>query len=206
MSKSKRRITACIIAMCMTGMSVPMTSLPCAMVASAASETLTENLKLTEDKIISGDFVMEKGTLELNGHTLTIEGNFTQKAGTVVVGKGTLNVGGDYYVFNKPSSTYGSGVLIMEDADGKVNVDGDFTLWSNNISTLTRGVLTVGGDFEGSKGNGTGGFDSYNEHTVCFKGDVVHKIYFKTHRLNRITNRFYSRINLFGCRSIIYFI
>ena len=38
----------------------------------------------------------------------------------------------------------------------------------------------IGGDFEGSKASGEGGFDAWNDHTVIFTGDAVHKIYSNT--------------------------
>ena len=52
--------------------------------------------KLSEDETFEGDIVLIGGTLDLNGHTLTVTGNLIQENGTVKLNGGTLEVKKDY--------------------------------------------------------------------------------------------------------------
>ncbi|MDE6426155.1 MAG: hypothetical protein K2K89_08475 [Ruminococcus sp.] len=55
-------------------------------------------MTLTEDKIIDGDYCLSAGTLDLDGHRLTINGNLIQSGGEVCLNGGTLEVTGDYRI------------------------------------------------------------------------------------------------------------
>ncbi|MBQ4465428.1 MAG: hypothetical protein II916_05650, partial [Oscillospiraceae bacterium] len=178
MKQTRTRLIACLMAACMTGLNVPAAAISTQITAFAAAQTISENLKLEQDMTVSGDLVMDADvSLDLNGHTLTVEGDFNQKAGAVYIGKGTLHIKGDY-INAKYLDGAGTGSLQMNYTDGKVIVDGSYFQWSSAISTLTYGEMYIGGDFEGSKASGEGGFDAWNDHTVIFTGDAVHKIYF----------------------------
>ena len=153
---------------------------PSVLTAFAADETITENLTLSKDMTVDGDLVLtEDVTLSLNGYTLTVKGDLNQKSGTLNVETGTLNVGGSY-INSYSRDNAGSGVLNMGPEGGSVNIGGDYFQWSNGKSTLSYGVMKIGGNFEGSKSGGQGGFDAWNLHTVCFTGDNIHEIYFNS--------------------------
>jgi hypothetical protein len=116
-----------------------------------------------------------------------VEGNLIQQSGQMNIGKGSLNVKKDYILADSRSNP-GSGNLRMDYTEGSVNVDGDYFQWSNAVSNLSNGTLSVGGNFESHKVEDAGGFDSWNNHKVCFMGDNIHKIYFNSEHTNNHFN------------------
>ena len=65
-----------------------------------------------------------KGTLDLDGYTLTVTGTVYQSSGTLKIGKGTMKVSGNYELQRKDQG-YGDGELHMFSAGGVLDVDGD---------------------------------------------------------------------------------
>jgi YD repeat-containing protein len=115
--------------------------------------TISTNFTLNEDTSL-GQLYLTRGTLNLNGHTLTIEGDLIQSAGTVLVNGGRLNVKGDYRIQTKAiaedeTKSYGSssGILDMRSANGYVFVGKDFLTYSGHDHTnyLTNGTMEVEG-------------------------------------------------------------
>ncbi|NLZ46029.1 MAG: hypothetical protein GX896_04990, partial [Clostridiales bacterium] len=134
---------------------------------------------LTEDKIIEGDYCLSMGTLDLNGHNLTINGDFIQSGGEVNINGGTLNVNGNYRIQTKNTAengtisySYSIGTLIMTNENDKVTVSGDFVMASikSHIGLLTNGVLSVGGNFEQITNSSSSNFAANKNHTVVFMG------------------------------------
>ena len=113
--------------------------------------------KLEDDFTIDSDVVLIGGNLDLDGYTLTINGNFIHKAGMVYVNGGKLIVNGNYCMqtTDKDSnnhtipSGYGFGILKMTDSRDIVKVTGNFVANSMKSHTgmLTNGILEVGGNF-----------------------------------------------------------
>ena len=115
-----------------------------------------EGQALTSDIKIDGDYILEKGELNLGNHTMTVTGDFIMYGGCLVVDKGSLIVGGDFRI-QKPDGdkwNLSDGALQMTDAKGYIEVAGSFITSStanytpktpNNI--LTAGTIAVAGDF-----------------------------------------------------------
>ena len=93
--------------------------------------------------------------MNLNGHTLTINGNLYQTSGDLKINGGELHVKGDYYI-QKVSVADGdvkaigaaTGTLYMTEENDRITVDGDFVMGANVSSAdkLTAGILTVKGN------------------------------------------------------------
>ena len=101
-------------------------------------ETEFKGVKLVKDITIDGNAVVSTGTLDLNGHTLTVNGDFTNKS-TVYVNGGKLIVNGN---MNVNSSLNGS--------KGTINVTKD-VVQSGNID-LASGTMSVDGNLRQKSG------------------------------------------------------
>ncbi|MHC0039050.1 MSCRAMM family protein [Pseudoneobacillus sp. C159] len=129
---------------------------------------LTRFRPLTLDKdmvVIENDdqVKMSGNTLDLNGHSLTIYGDFIQSAGTVNINHGKLNVLGSYRIQTIGSNgavTNSSGILQMVNAEevvggvvvskaDRVFVRDDFVMQGNTSHSnyLTGGVIEIKGNF-----------------------------------------------------------
>ena len=129
------------------------------MTAVAADEKISEDVTLEKDTTYSSSLIVEKGTLDLNGHKLTVKGDLTVKAGNLSVTNGTLVVEGNFYqgvfleknapkVFIKEKSTmtvkgnyrhYG-GLL---DVEGTLNISGGYYQSKDGRGEATSGVLEM---------------------------------------------------------------
>nr|MCR5655325.1 fibronectin type III domain-containing protein [Lachnospiraceae bacterium] len=83
---------------------------------------------LTEDETFEGDFLLESGELELNGHSLTITGDLLLSDGSVTIGKGELVVLGSirYQKIRTQGAEgveyeKGEGCLVMDTAADRVS-------------------------------------------------------------------------------------
>ena len=112
---------------------------------------------------IDGDVTVTAGTnvgsgysVDLNGGTLTVNGNLTHDSGEVCINNGTLTVNGDYRMEDTTVNNVGEteynicqARLEMTHPHDKVNINGSFT--THNLSgtgncDLSNGVMTVTGD------------------------------------------------------------
>lgn len=139
------------------------------------------NRTLSDDEVIDGDLLFESGTLDLNGHTLTVIGNLFQTGGTLNINGGTLEIQGDYLIrkINEKISYPGEGKLLMTKESDTVKVAGDFVMQSNvsHKNCLTNGVIEVGGNL--SQGSGaTDNFFTSGNHTVILNGSKPQTIEF----------------------------
>ena len=73
---------------------------------------------LNQDEVIEGDFLLSGGTMDLNGHNLTVKGDFIQKGGTLNLNHGTLQVENDYCLAKRKQKE--DGTFIYENTAGKV--------------------------------------------------------------------------------------
>ena len=90
--------------------------------------------------------------LDLNGHTLTVEGDIVQSGGELNVNGGTLIVKGNYRLEGREidgAVTTSSGMLKMINEADHVLVEGDFTMdsGSDHEGSLTAGILELKGNF-----------------------------------------------------------
>ena len=148
---------------------------------------------LEADETIEGDLFLSRGTLDLNGHKLTVTGNLVQSGGTVLANGGELEVQGDYRVQSLSGSTYGNstGVLNMTNEADTVRVLGSFVMQStvNHSDKLTAGTLEIGGDLtQNSEANGYN-FCTSGTHTVMLNGSKKQTVSIYDNGKN------YSRIN-----------
>jgi formylmethanofuran dehydrogenase subunit C/murein DD-endopeptidase MepM/ murein hydrolase activator NlpD len=153
-------------------------------------------LTLYQDVTIAGDLTIS-GAVNLNGYSLTIEGDLIHRAGNLSIAGGSLVVNGDYRIQtpadNEGEYTFATGDLVMADPDDYVLVKGDFYNDGNgnpyssygntkNISLLTAGILELKGDFTQQSTNS--GYSAYNfqtsgSHKVILSGDSVQNITFE---------------------------
>ncbi|MFT3951719.1 MAG: PKD domain-containing protein [Oscillospiraceae bacterium] len=121
---------------------------------------------LNQDAIINGNLTIGYGTLDLNGHKLTINGSLTQSGGTININGGELAVTDDYKIQTSAGSVC-AGILNMTNAADQVSIGGAFYTRSNvdHTSYMTAGTMTIGGDMY-----------VYSNATTCFKTSGTHKV------------------------------
>ena len=140
----------------------------------------------TDTVEIDGDYSLAVGTLDLNGKTFIVNGNFIQSGGEVKLNGGHLIVKGDYRIQTKNGDegfSYSTGILNMTNASEIVEVSGDFVMQSikDHAGKLTDGTLIVGGSFSQlNAGSGSAyNFKTSGNHTTVFnKNENVHTISF----------------------------
>ena len=113
--------------------------------------------KLNDNLIVSGTFPSFTSTLDLNGHTLTIDGDLKQSDpyGYMYINGGTLNVNGNYLLYSETtdSTTHiktksNGGTLKMVKQTDTVNVSGNYETFAyENSSYLNDGTLNIHGNF-----------------------------------------------------------
>ncbi|MBQ1413977.1 MAG: bacterial Ig-like domain-containing protein, partial [Clostridia bacterium] len=128
--------------------------------------TISNAFSLYEDMHVSGNVtVTSGGTLDLKGHTLTVDGNFTLNYGTLNLNGGTLNVGGSFtlnyanFALNGGTLNVGGNASFYEDSyyynryftmtnkADKINISGNLTTGLCYCHTLSDGVINVGGNW-----------------------------------------------------------
>ena len=138
---------------------------------------------LEEDTVLTGDYTLAAGELDLNGHTLTIEGNLIHAGGRVNLNGGTLNVTGDY-LFLAPKlnsepvayDQFSEGYLIMTNENDALNIDGDWIVRTRREQTnLTAGTMTIKGNIH--KLNYSSDLKMSGTHKVVFAGETEHDVY-----------------------------
>ena len=124
--------------------------------------------KLTGNLNVYGTFPSFTDTLNLNGHTLTVNDDLKQSnySGYMYINGGTLNVKGNYLLYNETtdSTTHiktksWGGTLNMTKQTDTVNVDGNYETYANYGSStyLNNGTLNIHGNFSHLGGTFTPG-------------------------------------------------
>lgn len=108
--------------------------------------------QLTKDTVISGDFCLIGGKMDLNGYRLTVLGDLIQKNGTISINNGELYIEGDYFLGDYADGAYtvNSSRLEMNNDTDKVFVNGNMT-FATKVShgeCMKAGVLDITGDLE----------------------------------------------------------
>ena len=156
---------------------------------SLVGESVVKNFYT--DWIISGDYTLTAdatvsslkltgGTLNLNGHTLTVKGNVEQggysRTTAININKGQLYVEGD---FADVETNYNYAYLIMQDPEDYVCVNGNFIKCSYYTSTLTDGIIEVKGDFiEKYYYGDVNNFAPSGNHKVILSGENMQTVSF----------------------------
>ncbi|MDE6700659.1 MAG: PKD domain-containing protein, partial [Acetatifactor sp.] len=142
------------------------------------SWTLSEDYTLTQDKIVDS-LVLTDGTLDLNGCSLTVQGDLIQAGGVLFVNGGALTVEGDYLVQSEDAGA-GSGILQMTNAEDIVHITGSFISDSDRDSTgyLTAGIMEVEGDFIINSTYSAKGFIATESHKLILSGEESQKVHF----------------------------
>ena len=138
-----------------------------------------------------GNYCLSVGELDLNGHTLTINGDFIQAGGEVKINNGKLVVNGDYRIQTRKNSEdgtesydYSTGILNMTNESDVVKVSGDFVMGStkSHNGKLSAGTLTVGGNFTQLSYKDSDNFSASESHKVIFTSEKDHAISFDSSR------------------------
>lgn len=98
-------------------------------------ETIDRNKTYTQNTLVSADYRVTQGKVDLKGKTLTVTGDFYLDNGTVKLSGGTLNIGGNLYV---------TGDLYV--SNGKLNVAGNVIHKDGKVD-IGMGHLTVEQDY-----------------------------------------------------------
>ncbi len=147
---------------------------------------------LEGDEFFEGDMHLVGDELNLNGHTLVIEGNLIHEAGTINVNSGCLIVKGDYRiqsVEDKENNTYGegTGILVMIGENDEVHVQGSFIMGSsqNHKDKLAAGKLYISGDFKQVTYSSVQNFCAGEKHETIFCGEYQQVISFENGAYNQ---------------------
>ena len=136
--------------------------------------------KLETDEEFNGDLNLIGGTLDLNGHKLTVNGDLTQSGGEVKVNGGELVVTGDYKIQTTGNGA-SSGKLNMTNKADKVTVGGSFATRStvDHSNLLTAGTMEIGGDLY-QYDNSWYNFKTSGTHKVILNGTKKQTVSFKS--------------------------
>ena len=158
------------------------------------SDIIRTGMKLEKDMEADGDFVLGLGTMDLNGHTFTVQGDLVQSGGEMRVNGGTLKVNGDYRIQSRVRTdsteagahtestgsgaapyTYGksAGILTMTDEKDVVIVTGDFVTETakDHKDCLTGGTLYIAGNMTVSSEYSRRAFCASGKHKTILNGD-----------------------------------
>lgn len=147
---------------------------------------------------LSGEsYILSEGTLDLDGQTMYVNGDFLHTGGTLNLGSGNLVIAGNYYITSENGGTC-SAILKMMDDGGHILVHGDFiTNTTNNgnfgYNFLTAGTLEVKGDFTQKAttdmyGWASGNFSTAGSHTVILSGTGEQIVSFDSPQSSYFTN------------------
>ena len=136
--------------------------------------------------VVDGDMV-QHGNIKLNGGKLIVTGDYRQEGGYLYIQDGRLEISGDYRLQalkSDGSYTYTGAAIDMTDANGYFLVGGDFVTqssWYNSANVLTAGVLELKGNFTQIPGNGAlDNFDAKGAHRVIFSGSSLQTVVFES--------------------------
>ena len=143
---------------------------------------------LEEDEIISGEFVLTGGTLDLNGHTMTISGDLIQSAGTIILNGGELVVEGDYRRQKRIKDKNGNvdyqtttAALKMKNANDHLLVKGDFydSSSAESMDEISAGCLELKGDLYQSDEGSAYSWRYPQGHQLLISGTEKQILHFK---------------------------
>ncbi|MBR3791890.1 MAG: hypothetical protein IKK18_04240 [Clostridia bacterium] len=132
---------------------------------------------------------LSEGTLDLDGQTMYVEGDFLHTGGTLNLGSGKLVISGNYYMTNETMTGFSDGAIIMDDSEGHLLVCGDFIMSgsSDNSEFLSAGTLEIKGDFE-QCGQSIANFNPGGTHMVVLSGTGEQNVCFDSPDRNYFKN------------------
>jgi len=148
---------------------------------------------LQKDEHLLGDLLVS-GALNLNSHTLTVDGSLNQSGGAVSTTFGTLIVKQKYQKTNgtlslsrgsveifgdfSSTDTTSAQLLVMSDAAETMTIHGDFNMHKlNSTSQLSDGTLIIKGNFS-QQGNAFN-FHADTNHKTLLSGTATQSISFE---------------------------
>lgn len=138
-----------------------------------------------DDGIYVNDYTLSEGTLDLDGKTMYVGGDFLHTGGTLNIGSGRLVIFGNYCIKSEyiDYKTY-SGELVMENENGHLLVYGNIYMQSYQ-NTLTAGIIEIKGNFMHQRGKYWkslvgNNFTPAGTHKVVLSGNGEQNIYFQT--------------------------
>ncbi len=138
---------------------------------------------LEEDVVIEGDYHLIGGCLNMNGHSMTIHGDFFHTGGGIRAGNGNLIIEGSYYLENSENDA--TTFVYYDGGVGYINVYGDVVLKDGYFSmsyTEGRYCFKIEGDLR-ICGTGT---TNYGGASFLIAGDEKQVVYYEDHRLGYI--------------------
>ncbi|KQU22365.1 hypothetical protein ASG61_22950 [Bacillus sp. Leaf75] len=148
----------------------------------AAEQTVSDlvvkqNMKLSSNLTVSNLTVQDHKILDLNGHTLIVNGDvfLSNLSSTLKINKGNLIIKGSFNNYN-----YGS--LVMENEEDYMYVAKDYKHDNPMNSRLSAGVIELKGNFiqKNQKGWLFGNFQPEGTHKFILSGQDIQKITFET--------------------------
>lgn len=139
--------------------------------------TVSSDYTLTED-LNAANITISGGTLNLNGYTLTVDGDVWLTNGYLNVNKGKLYVGGDLNM-KYSDANYGNGYLTMQNAEDYILVNGNMCVASRyNYGELTAGTIELKGDFTQITYSRSNNFYCSGSHKVILSGESLQAVSF----------------------------
>ena len=167
-------------------------------------------LELSEDKVLEEDWTVEEelvvtgGSLDLNGHTLTVSSNMIHSGGRITFNGGRLVVQGDYRRQSREQDADGNYIYSNANADCYLNmnsqedyflIEGDFYESSESNSYMWNGCTELKGSFYQSD-TATGQMYGGAGHWFILSGDEKQVFHCKEDGTARITYRNLSVTNV----------
>lgn len=155
-----------------------------------APTPIAEALTLTEDTVWEGDYYVTKD-VDLNGYTLTVNGNLILEKGSMNLHGGKLLVDGDFRIqaikreskglpyqqMKEEDFQFCSAGLQMDQAADYVLIKGNFYP-NGNDNTLRNGTVELKGDFLYLTNAYMGCYDAIGEHKTIFSGEGDQRVFF----------------------------
>ncbi|HPT92066.1 MAG TPA: dockerin type I repeat-containing protein, partial [Acetivibrio sp.] len=152
------------------------------------------DIKLSEDTEYFKDLILLDGSLDLNGYTLVVNGDFKQYSGNVYINGGKLIIKRNYMIQDFAGGM-AKASLEMRNTDDYVEVFGNFVMNSSvdHSTLLIAGTLEIKGDLvqiydDYSSGGAKRSFNASRDHNVILSGEGKQEVVFGSPLESKINN------------------